>query len=148
MGITGNMLPCLQLYLTNRSQMVIIDGSLSSVLSVTFGVLQRSLLSHLLFTIFFNDLPNCASCPTVPTFADDTNCIQSINSHLDHVPLFLTGVSTGSFPSTTLNANLYISTHLSTQSPLLPHIHLITLPLLIIVFDQQLLSFWFAICKH
>ena len=77
-------------YLTNRSQSVYIDGSLSSPLDVEVGVPQGSILGPLCYIIFTNDLPetihedtvhdenstfpktHCSVCGGLCCFADDS----------------------------------------------------------------------------
>ena len=44
-------------YMTERSQVVMVDGSLSSALRVHVGVPQGSILGPLLYVIFTNELP-------------------------------------------------------------------------------------------
>ena len=77
-------------YLTNRSQSVYIDGSLSSPLDLEVGVPQGSILGPLCYIIFTNDLPesihedtvhdehtaspntHCSVCGGLCCFADDS----------------------------------------------------------------------------
>ena len=56
-GFDDNFLGWIRSYLSDRSQCVIIEGSLSKLLPVDTGVPQGSILGPLLYTIFTNELP-------------------------------------------------------------------------------------------
>ena len=72
-GIRGCALEWFRSYLSHRKQYVSINGSNSSLLSITCGVPQGSVLGPLLFLICINDLPNTSKKLTFYLFADDTN---------------------------------------------------------------------------
>jgi hypothetical protein len=76
-GIRGNALNLLKSYLSNRKQTVKVDGVMSSVLPVTCGVPQGSILGPLLFVIYINDLPNALKVSKPMMYADDTNIFFS-----------------------------------------------------------------------
>ena len=71
-GISGVELIWFKDYLFNRSQTVSHKECLSDVGKVTSGVPQGSIIGPLLFTIFFNDFPECLKHSEVVIYADDT----------------------------------------------------------------------------
>ena len=77
MGITGLLLNWFRAYLSNRSQLVSVNGQHSSLLPVTSGVPQGSILGPLLFLVYINDLPGYVQFSRALLFADDTKCLNS-----------------------------------------------------------------------
>jgi hypothetical protein len=75
-GITGTAHDWFSSYLSERTQIVDINGSLSKPQPVDMSVIQGSLLGPTLFLIFINDFPNCTSLNTF-LFADDTSALKS-----------------------------------------------------------------------
>ena len=61
----------------NRVQLVTVNGHHSTLLPVTSGVPQGSLLGPLLFLVYINDLPECVTFSKTFLFADDTKCLAS-----------------------------------------------------------------------
>ncbi len=59
-------------YLIGRSLSVTCDSHLSDPLPVSIGVPQGSILGHLLFLLYLNDLPKIAHNCSVNMYADDT----------------------------------------------------------------------------
>ena len=76
-GVIGIAHDLFKSYLTNRIQHTIINEKISSVLSITHGVPQGSVLGPLLFLIYINDLNHVVNLSTVYHFADDTNLLYS-----------------------------------------------------------------------
>ena len=72
-GIRGTSLAWFNSYLFNRRQYVFINGESSSLLNVSCGVPQGSVLGPLLFLIYINDLPQISKNLNFFLFADDTN---------------------------------------------------------------------------
>ena len=72
-GIWGTPLQWFSSCLSNRKQFVHVNGSNSTLLDVTCGVPQGSVIGPLLFLVFINDLPHTSSKLTFYLFADDTN---------------------------------------------------------------------------
>ena len=73
-GFNGDLLSWLKSYLTGRKQQVVIEGSKSSWLSVTSGVLQGSILGPPLFLLYINDMPDVVSICSISLFAGDAKC--------------------------------------------------------------------------
>ena len=72
-GIRGTVNDFFRSYLTNRSQFVSINNSISSLMSINVGVSQGSTLGPLLFLLCINDLPN--SVKNVPRLFADGTCL-------------------------------------------------------------------------
>ena len=70
-------------YLSERSQFVALDGSLSKRLEVKHGVPHESVLGPVLFLFFVNDLPLHLHNSSADIFADDTTL--SLKAHFDDI---------------------------------------------------------------
>ena len=76
-GVRGKLLKLIKSYLTNRHQIVRINGKESSREKVTSGVPQGSILGPLFLLIFIDDLTDyCVNLKTM-LFADDAKFISS-----------------------------------------------------------------------
>ena len=78
-GIRGSSNKLFQSYLSNRFQLVCVNGIASSKQKVTCGVPQGSILGPTLFSLYVNGLPKITEF-SVRLFADDTVLIMSDNS--------------------------------------------------------------------
>ena len=76
-GLEKSALNLLKSYLTNRTQMCFVNGTLSSQKLITCGVPQGSILGPLLFLICLNDLPNSLQYSSARMFADDATLTAS-----------------------------------------------------------------------
>ena len=81
-GITGKMKSWIHSFLTNRTQFVQVNNSISNSDKVLSGVPQGSVLGPTLFLLYINDLPDCVTSKTL-IFADDTKIFKPITSPND-----------------------------------------------------------------
>ena len=70
LGIRGLPLQLFQNYLSNRTQITLINGKKSNFGHITHGVPQGSILGPILFLLYINDLPNFSDLD-IKLFADD-----------------------------------------------------------------------------
>ena len=78
LGISGLPLKCIESFLSNRSQRVLLNGQSSSWSPVLAGVPQGSVLGPLLFLVYINDLSKNLSS-TAKLFADDTSIFSVVH---------------------------------------------------------------------
>ena len=72
-GFKGASLNLLRDYLSDRTQVTVINNVNSETSFISCGVPQGSILGPLLFLLYINDLPNCNLLSDVRMYADDTN---------------------------------------------------------------------------
>ena len=71
-GVEDNFFDILSSYLSDRKQIVVVDGQKSDILDVKAGVPQGSRLGPLLFIIYMNDITDEIESDIL-IFADDTS---------------------------------------------------------------------------
>ena len=71
-GIRGQLLNWFKDYLSNRQQLVLLDGKKSDIMDVKAGVPQGSILGPLLFILYINDIVS-SIVSSIRIFADDTS---------------------------------------------------------------------------
>ena len=70
--VTGEVLAWFKSYLSNRKQRVVLPGAVSDWVFIQAGVPQGSILGHLLFLLYINDIVHDIG-PNIRLFADDTS---------------------------------------------------------------------------
>ena len=103
-GFTGSAHDLIESYLSNRTQYVDINGTVSDSLMINTGVPQGSILGPLLFLIYMNDIANSSLLFNFLLYADDTTLSNSleivISEHASYASILtkinreLTSVST------------------------------------------------------
>jgi Reverse transcriptase (RNA-dependent DNA polymerase) len=76
LGVKGKELAWFKSYLSNRTQVVDINGSVSSKKNINISVLQGSILGPILFLCYINDLYKCTNLFSL-LFADDNATFKS-----------------------------------------------------------------------
>ena len=81
-GISGPLLKWIINYLQNRSQVVNVNGVISTERKVSSGVIQGSVLGPILFIIFVNDVDDHIGNCTILKYADDIRIYRCFKSDL------------------------------------------------------------------
>jgi hypothetical protein len=71
-GIQHNSLDWFNSYLSDRKQIVAINGTISEIIPTDFGVVQGSTLGPILFLIYINNISKLQIDGRITLFADDT----------------------------------------------------------------------------
>jgi len=82
-GLCSKLLTWIESFLTNRKQMVVVNGATSEVAETISGVPQGSVLGPLLFIIMIGDIDEDVGYSTLSSFADDTRMKKAIQNLLD-----------------------------------------------------------------
>ena len=85
-GISGTALLWFESYLTNRTQYVLFEETISNVMKITTGVPQGSILGPLLFLIYINDINNSATLFELIGYADDTTLYGTLKKFAAATP--------------------------------------------------------------
>ena len=76
-GMGNSIISCVEQWLTDRRQRVVVDGEVSSWKSVLSGVPQGSVLGPILFLVYINDLEEGVT-GKILKFADDTKLFRKV----------------------------------------------------------------------
>ena len=85
-GITSNTNNWIKAFLGNRSQQVVVNGQASNPAAVLSGVPQGTVLGHMLFLLYINDIPEGVHSK-MRLFADDSIVNREILTPQDHISL-------------------------------------------------------------
>ena len=79
-SVWGLTLKWIGSYLSGRKHFVSVNGSNSNTLDIKYGVPQWSILDHLLFIIYINDIPERARYTKFILYADDAYIILTADT--------------------------------------------------------------------
>ena len=82
-GITGNTHNWIKSFLSNRKQRVSVNGAMSDITYVTYGVPQVSVLGPVHFLLYINDMDGNIKS-SMRFFAEDSTIYHKISSKTDH----------------------------------------------------------------
>ena len=81
-GVSGNLLGLIKRFLSNRVQRVTLNGTASDWERIRAGVPQGSILGHLFFLIYINDLATDLKSK-VKLFANDNSLFSIVSDPLE-----------------------------------------------------------------
>ena len=87
-GFTTPAILWIMSYLSNRTQRVLFDGSLSNIIQVEAGIPRGSCLGPLLSSIFTYDMPLALSKASVSMYADDSTLYTSATTATEMTATF------------------------------------------------------------
>ena len=76
--VRNNTLSWIQVFLTSKSQQVVLEGAHSSLAPALSGIPQGTVLGPLLFVAYINDLPDAVKSSNVRLFTDDSLLYRKI----------------------------------------------------------------------
>ena len=82
-GFGDQLVDWIQAFLSDREQVVVLNGVHSDIAKVLSGVPQGTVLGPLLFILFINDLDQIVTSFTVSIFVDDTRVSKQIGCYED-----------------------------------------------------------------
>ena len=82
-GINSSVVKWISAFLSNRSQLVVLDGEGSDSCPVQSGVPQGSVLGPCLFLIYINDTPDIIHSNHIRLFADNTIIYPTVSNQSD-----------------------------------------------------------------
>ena len=83
LGISCELLAWLSYFVSNRTQFVFYQVAVSSPIAIESGVVRRSVIGPLLFTVMINDLSQQVTSLQMVLFADDGKAVCKASSQLN-----------------------------------------------------------------